>query len=331
MIYPFNLWGQPLRQIECAELDGATLVFAAGGPPGAEVRVYDVRDGDVRAEYGIGSWTHFQQRPHRVVRGAGGPVLAIGIDNHGEPEPGLGGHFVRLLDPLTGVPAGPSLPSPDVVIGLARFTEHGRDILVVADADGGFSQFDPQTGQAVRPRVGGGHRTESAAVATVADGRTLAVAGTFDGSLTVWDLAAGRPLWTDDTSEEFAFAVAFGSVGPAAFLAVARSSKHVELRDALTGVPVAEPFPLDPDYPPRLGFGEIGGAAVLYVGSGERFDCVDPATGRRLRPTREWPDEIAVMQAAVVDGRPVLFVVDDYVMCELDAETGEVLVGWTDR
>lgn len=330
MIYPFDLWGQPLRQIECVDL-GFAAVVAAGGPPGAEVRVFDARDGEVRAEYGIGSWTDFQQRPHRVVRRSGRPVLAIGIDHRRKPEPGLGAHLVRQLDPLTGAVAGPSLPSPDVVIGLHAYAESGRDVLVVADADGGFSQFDPETGQAVKDRVGGGHRASTSAVATVGPGRTLAVAGTADGSLQVWDLASGTSLWTEQATGERAFAIALGSAGDAAFLAVARGFAYVELRDARTGTMLAEPVTLDPDYPPRLAIGEISGEPVLYVGNGERFDCLDPETGQRLRPTRAWPDEIAVMHPAVVDGRRVLFVVDDYVMCELDADGGEVMVGWTDR
>jgi hypothetical protein len=326
VFYPFDLWGQPLRQIECVDLNGETVVIAAGGPPGAEVRVYRATDGTVRAEYTIGNWTNFQQRPHRVVRRTGGPALAIGIDHRQSPVPGLGAHFVRLLDPLSGAPIGPSLPSPDVVIGLHTYDS----VLVVADARSGFTRFDPDRGEAL-PRLGGQAEARTSAVATAAMGQPLAMAGTMDGTLTMWDLAAGVPLWTDRTVERRAFALALATVGDSAYLAVARGAQYVEFRDALTGTSIAKPFALDGETPPRLALGEVTGRATLYVGNGERFDTLDAATGERIRPTREWPDEIAVMHLATVERRSVLFVVDDYVMCMLDAETGEVLIGWTER
>ena len=89
--------------------------------------------------------------------------------------------------------------------------------------------------------------------------------------------------------------------------------------------------PADPHYPVHLAFAPSETGLLLYVGCGEQVDCFDAITGEPVRATRPWPDEISIVRSATVDGRDVVFVGDDIVLCKLDARTGEILVGWAER
>ena len=88
---------------------------------------------------------------------------------------------------------------------------------------------------------------------------------------------------------------------------------------------------MDPEYPTRIALAELDGRLVLYLGAGNAIGRFDVESGQAVGPVRPWPDEISALAPIRVDERDVLFVVDDYVMCKLDARTMEVLVGWIDR
>jgi hypothetical protein len=331
--YPFLLWGQPLRQIDCAELDGRAVVIATSGPPGREVRVYDSADGAVVAEYSVGSSMRFDvfQRPLRVVRRLGESVLAVGINHDRTPLPDLGSFFVRLLEPRTGEPAGPSLPVPARVSCIHCYSTSERDIVVVVDETGMISQFDPATGQITSNRIGlPGGMAESDVVLVPGTGLPLAVTGNKEGVLTAWDLASGEALWTDQ-GPKWTFEVALGCYGGRTYVAAVRGNFCIDIRDALTGALVSQLVPADPDDTVHLAFVPSDTGLLLYVGCGERLDCFDAIAGEPVRETVPWPDEISVIKSATIDGRDVLFVADDVVMCKLDARTGEILVGWAER
>jgi hypothetical protein len=89
MTAPFQLWGQPLRQIEIAAVGHRTLVVAVGGPPGREARVFDAVDGHLVAEYSIGTWRIGPRWPYHVFGAGNGARLAIGINHHSRPLPEL--------------------------------------------------------------------------------------------------------------------------------------------------------------------------------------------------------------------------------------------------
>jgi hypothetical protein len=333
LIYPFDLWGQPLLQIEYAEVGGRRLVVARGGPPGAEVRVFDANDGSVVSEYSIGSWK-FQSisKPIAVSVVDGGPVLSVAIDHRGEELPGLGRHFVRQFELVTGAPAGPSIACSVRVVGLGSYSYESRAVLVIGGEDGGVVQHDVETGEPFGPVLR--HVGDSVSGLAVYDGGRaagpLVAIGSRDGALSVWDAVGGRAMWSEHGSSAALNALDMFATDEQVYLATWRPP-HVEIRDAITGAPIGAPIPTVTGFPVRIGMGPLHDRPTLYLGHGENLDRIDIESGERLGPTIPWPDEISAVRPLTIDGREILFVVDDYVMCKLDAATGEVLVGWVDR
>jgi hypothetical protein len=333
MIYPFDLWGQPVLRIEYAEVGGRRLVVARGGPKGAEVRVFDADDGSVVSEYSIGSW-RFQTfgMPITVSVVNGSPVLSVYIDHESQPLPDLGGHFVRQFELVTGAPAGPSIACLARVAGLGSYCHEGCAVLVIGGEDGGVAQHDVETGERFGPVLR--HDGDSVSGFAVSGGGRaagpLVAIGSWDGALSLWDAVGGREVWSDHGSSVQVFSLDMFATDERVYLAVGRGNV-VEIRDAVTGAAIGAPIPTVTGFPVRIGTGLLRDRPTLYLGYGEELDRFDIGSGERLGPTIPWPDEISAVRPLTIDGREILFVVDDYVMCKLDAATGEVLVGWTDR
>ncbi|MFJ7907199.1 WD40 repeat domain-containing protein [Kitasatospora sp. NPDC096204] len=201
---------------------------------------------------------------------------------------------VRLWDLATGAEVDtPFAESGEPVEAVATAVVGDRPmVLTVEPYDKAVRRWDPATGESAGSPLA--HDDTVGAVATtVLDGRPLAVTGSADGLVRVWDLAAGEvlhgPLAGHD-SEVSAVATAVLDGRP-----VAVTADEVTLRvwELATGAPLGEPIEL-PGASPRGGDDEASDS--------------DEADGEE-----DWDDDderdgpvVEALATAVVDGRPVV-------------------------
>ncbi|MFG2910318.1 WD40 repeat domain-containing protein [Kitasatospora sp. NPDC048286] len=217
---------------------------------------------------------------------------------------------VRLWDLATGAEADtPFAESGEPVEAVATAVVGGRPVvLTVEPYDKAVRRWDPATGESAGSPLA--HDDTVGAVATtVLDGRPLAVTGSADGLVRVWDLTAGEVLHgplAGHESEVTAVATAVLDGRP-----VAVTADEVKLRvwELATGAALGEPIDL-PGASPR------GGDEAEDEDDEADWDeasAPDEADGEE-----DWDDEdededdegdgsvVEALATAVVDGRPVV-------------------------
>ncbi|GIE35142.1 hypothetical protein Ait01nite_081870 [Actinoplanes italicus] len=189
------------RVLACTTVNGRAIAVVGG--IGGTVRVWDVASGEFVGpplRSGTGRTTALE-----CVMLAGRPAAVVGNADG----------TVQVWDLMTGEPVGAPLVTspPDVprsvhtqrrVTAVACTELEGRPIAVVGSADDRLRIWDLSTGTAVasslqlRPaEVRRGVRTRrwvTAMACGATNGRPVAVVGGADGSVTLWDLAAGESL-----------------------------------------------------------------------------------------------------------------------------------------
>jgi WD40 repeat protein len=147
--------------------------------------------------------------------GTGPELLASGRDDG----------TVRLWDPATRDPVGP--PMTGHTGSVSSYWQH-------TDADGN------PTGPRITDPTG---PVKSLAFGTGAEGRPLLASAGVDGTVRLWDPAAGKPTRLPLGDRDFPVnAVAFGVVGEQAMLASGGLDAAVRLWDPATGDPVGSPL-----------------------------------------------------------------------------------------
>jgi WD40 repeat protein len=212
---------------------------------------------------------------------------------------------VRLWDPATGEPVGPSLQTGSAsqggVQGVA-FSPDGK-LLASADADGTIQLWNPATGHHVSTiRTGSGSRAGVFGVAFSPDGKLLASADA-DGTIRLWNPATGRPtraaLQAASSAHPAVRGVAFSPEGK--LLASADADGTVRLWNPATGQPAGTPL--------QTGSASQGGVfGVAFSRDGKLLASADgngtvqlwnPATGHPIgTPLPATSDQTAVYGVA---------------------------------
>ncbi|MEV5205694.1 hypothetical protein [Streptomyces sp. NPDC053720] len=152
-----------------------------------------------------------------------------------------------------------------------------------------------------------GHTGRVWAVATgVVDGCPVAVTGSDDGTVRVWDLTTGRPVGeplTGHTSR--VLAVATGVVDGRPVAVTGSGDKTVRVWDLTTGRPVGEPLTGHTDSVRAVATGVVDGRPVAVTGSDDRTVRVWGLTTGRGEPLTGHTDSVWAVATGVVDGRPV--------------------------
>ena len=163
------------------------------------------------------------------------------------------------------------------------------------------------------------------------DGRPVAVSGSDDGSVRVWDLATGAAV-----SEPFightgwVLSVAVGEVDGRSVVVSGSSDRSVRVWDLVTGAAVGEPFTGHAGWVRSVAVGEVDGRPVAVSGSDDGsvrvWDLVTgAAVGEPFTGHAGWVRSVAVGK---VDGRAVaVSVSDDRSVRVWDLATGDPVGG----
>ncbi|MDW4911072.1 hypothetical protein RB628_38615 [Streptomyces sp. ADMS] len=156
-----------------------------------------------------------------------------------------------------------------------------------------------------------GHTDEVCAVATtVVDGRPVAVTGSADTTVRVWDLATGQPAGPPMEGHAYEVTAVATAVVDDRPVAVTGDEDTLRVWDLTTGSPIGDPLTGHTDEVAALATAMLDGRAVAVVGSHDDTVRVwDLATGQILAPTLEGISLPRVLATAVVDDRPVALTV----------------------
>jgi WD40 repeat protein/tetratricopeptide (TPR) repeat protein len=219
--------------------DGRTLLTASED---ATARVWDL------GEFGPAGWGDELAVAAPAV-GHSTNTRTVAVDARGArvllADHGAG--LARLIDAATGRPIGPPLRHPRNEIGAAAFSPDGSIAATAcADKDSlatSLHLWDTASGRPIGPPLPHPNHVRLRALAFSPDGRTLA-AGDYTGGVTLWDVAAGRPL-RRLLQEEIVISVAFSPDGRTLAAGTADGRRHgpqARLWDVATGRPVGRPM-----------------------------------------------------------------------------------------
>ncbi len=198
---------------------------------------------------------------------------------------------VQLWDPVSGVPAGPALPSSDsTVYGSAPValgtTSDGRSLLAFVTEHDGLRLWDLATeGFVDSPLTGHTGHVYSVAFST-GTGRALLASAGEDGTVRLWDPATGDPVGPPLTGHDgLVCSVAFSTGTGRALLASAGEDGTVRLWDPATGDPVGPPLTGHDGPVCSVAFSTGTGPAVLAsAGVDGTVRLWDPTTGDPIGP-----------------------------------------------
>jgi WD40 repeat protein len=123
----------------------------------------------------------------------------------------------------------------------------------------------------------------SAVAATVLDGRPVAVTGSDDGRVQVWDLATGQPVGHSLTAHtHMVFAVATTVLDGRPVAVTGSGDKTVRIWDLRTCRQIAA-FPQIRRVRAVVTT-EVGGQAAILAAAGRWLRLMDPVTGKRIGP-----------------------------------------------
>ncbi|MGV9345273.1 caspase family protein [Streptomyces spiralis] len=153
-----------------------------------------------------------------------------------------------------------------------------------------------------------GHKGSVTAVAcTVLNGRTVAVTGSYDHTVRVWDLTTGQPVGGPLTGHTAPVEAVACTVLNHRTVAVTGSQDHtVRIWDLTTGQPVGGPLTGHTDTVDAVACTELDGRAVAVTGSQDHTVRIwDLASGVPVGSHMAASGRRTALAVALLDGRPV--------------------------
>ena len=310
---PFAGHTDEVNAVAIGELNGRQVVVSASDD--ATVRVFDLATGAPVGE---------------PFRGHAGRVFFVApavLDGREVVISGGRDRTVRVWDIATGAPVGePFRGHTDEVNAVAIAELNGRQVVVSAGFDATVRTWDLRTGAALsepaaddKDEVGApgggelepfaGHTDEVNAVAigTLPD-RPVAVSGSADRTLRVWDLTTGTPVGeplaghTDEVN-----AVAIGTLPDRPVAVSGSADRTLRVWDLTTGTPVGEPLTGHTDEVNAVAIGTLPDRPVAVSGSADRTLRVwDLTTGTPVgEPLTGHTDEVNAVAISTLHDRPV--------------------------
>ncbi|MGW1107542.1 WD40 repeat domain-containing protein [Streptomyces sp. NPDC002540] len=232
----------------------------------------------------------------------------------------LRGKLVQVWDVATGRPVGEPLTGhTDTVRAVATAMVDGRPVAVTGSDDETVRMWDLTTGRPVvrshlatgRP-VGEpltGHTGGVLAVATaMVDGRPVAITGSDDKTVRMWDLATGRPVGEPLTGHTgWASAVATATVDGRPVAITGSWDETVRMWDLTTGRSVGEPLTGHTGGVLAVATAMMDGRPVAVTGGHDKTVRVwDLTTGRPVgEPLTGHTSQVRGVATAMVDDRAV--------------------------
>ena len=198
-------------------------------------------------------------------------------------------------------------------LGLAARCGRAEALADRIDADGLAGPWRARwaSWQLQRPHhqiTGHGGWVQAVAVAEL-DGRPVAVSGSDDGTVRVWDLATGTPVGSPFTGHDGPVnAVAVAELDGRPVVVSGSDDETVRVWDLATGTPVRGPFTGHDGPVNAVAVAELDGRPVAVSGSGDRTVRVwDLATGTPVGgPFTGHDGPVRAVAVAELDGRPVV-------------------------
>jgi WD40 repeat protein len=293
--------------VAVAELEGRRVIVSVGSD--ATVRVWDVARG---TPVGRPLTLHGEEW-----------VSAVAVaELNGRPVVVTGGGTVRVWDVARGTPVGRPLTLPveeEWVSAVAVAELNGRPVVVTGG--GTLRVWDlargTPVGEPLKPR--GSLRSlprrddRRAAVSCLAigklEGRPVVVAGGWDWTVGVWDLARGRPVGGPFTGHHGGVsAVAVAELEGRPVIVTGDLGGRVRVWDLAAGTPVGEPLTGHHGGVSAVAVGELNGRSVIVTGGWDWTVRVwDLAAGTPVgEPLTGHQGEIRAVAVAELEGRPVV-------------------------
>jgi WD40 repeat protein len=200
---------------------------------------------------------------------------------------------VRIWDARTGEPIGEPLTGhTSQVTSVAIGKVSGRTVIVSGANDGTVQRWDAATGEPVgepivKPiRKPSTYHDEFRTPVAIgqADGRTIIVAGTIDGTVLIWDAATGKPIGELFTAAHgYVSALAIGQADGRTIIVAGTIDGTVLIWDAATSEPIGEPFTGHSKMVNSVAVGQANDRTIIISASKDRTMRLWHITFRRRR------------------------------------------------